>query len=113
MYRSFFFFQAEDGIRDIGVTGVQTCALPISTDRLGLQRLPRVAGDGGGGPLPPLALLGGGPPRAGVGRAAGWGRGEISVGAASLKKKKSHYSPRPSLTSFCNSVVTVIALVLL
>src|SRR5258707_8709662 len=28
----FFFFQAEDGIRDIGVTGVQTCALPISFD---------------------------------------------------------------------------------
>src|SRR5947209_10846845 len=28
--RLFFFFQAEDGIRDIGVTGVQTCALPIS-----------------------------------------------------------------------------------
>src|SRR3712207_4828059 len=28
---SFFFFQAEDGIRDIGVTGVQTCALPILT----------------------------------------------------------------------------------
>ena len=28
----FFFFQAEDGIRDIGVTGVQTCALPISQD---------------------------------------------------------------------------------
>src|SRR5215217_7626587 len=26
----FFFFQAEDGIRDIGVTGVQTCALPIA-----------------------------------------------------------------------------------
>src|SRR3712207_7476800 len=26
---SLFFFQAEDGIRDIGVTGVQTCALPI------------------------------------------------------------------------------------
>src|SRR3712207_5817828 len=26
----FVFFQAEDGIRDIGVTGVQTCALPIS-----------------------------------------------------------------------------------
>src|SRR3712207_8499711 len=24
-----FFFQAEDGIRDIGVTGVQTCAVPI------------------------------------------------------------------------------------
>src|SRR5690349_25167006 len=27
---SFFFFQAEDGIRDLYVTGVQTCALPIS-----------------------------------------------------------------------------------
>src|SRR5207248_8214280 len=27
---SFFFFQAEDGIRDRTVTGVQTCALPIS-----------------------------------------------------------------------------------
>src|SRR5574340_1328820 len=28
-YVSFFFFQAEDGIRDLLVTGVQTCALPI------------------------------------------------------------------------------------
>src|SRR5690606_40283454 len=29
-----FFFQAEDGIRDLHVTGVQTCALPIFVDRL-------------------------------------------------------------------------------
>src|SRR2546421_4763769 len=28
----FFFFQAEDGIRDLIVTGVQTCALPISRE---------------------------------------------------------------------------------
>src|SRR2546430_11905426 len=28
----FFFFQAEDGIRDLTVTGVQTCALPISNE---------------------------------------------------------------------------------
>src|SRR6266498_4578833 len=35
---SFFFFQAEDGIRDADVTGVQTCALPISW-----------CGEGGGG----------------------------------------------------------------
>src|SRR2546430_7476493 len=28
----FFLFQAEDGIRDLTVTGVQTCALPISFD---------------------------------------------------------------------------------
>src|SRR5262249_58974063 len=29
LYAFFFFFQAEDGIRDWSVTGVQTCALPI------------------------------------------------------------------------------------
>src|SRR2546422_5522527 len=32
----FFFFQAEDGIRDVAVTGVQTCALPIY-DEIGLR----------------------------------------------------------------------------
>src|SRR2546430_12208216 len=49
----FFFFQAEDGIRDLTVTGVQTCALPIwphvlvaadggrrALERLGEGRLP-------------------------------------------------------------------------
>src|SRR5687768_18359168 len=36
----FFFFQAEDGIRDVAVTGVQTCALPISQRlRCGHSRL--------------------------------------------------------------------------
>src|SRR5437588_2766151 len=33
MFYLFFFFQAEDGIRDHCVTGVQTCALPISGAR--------------------------------------------------------------------------------
>src|SRR5699024_12094480 len=33
---SFFFFQAEDGIRDRNVTGVQTCALPILLARTGV-----------------------------------------------------------------------------
>src|SRR2546421_12402593 len=32
-----FFFQAEDGIRDLIVTGVQTCALPIYTSELQSQ----------------------------------------------------------------------------
>src|SRR2546430_15829000 len=32
-FKSFFFFQAEDGIRDLTVTGVQTCALPICAAR--------------------------------------------------------------------------------
>src|SRR3989475_6562465 len=36
----FFFFQAEDGIRDLTVTGVQTCALPIS----GARRLRVISG---------------------------------------------------------------------
>src|SRR5437763_8084112 len=36
----FFFFQAEDGIRDTSVTGVQTCALPICLKELtGLENL--------------------------------------------------------------------------
>src|SRR5690625_7195979 len=34
-YDKFFFFQAEDGIRDGHVTGVQTCALPISKTIIG------------------------------------------------------------------------------
>src|SRR5204862_2698502 len=39
----FFFFQAEDGIRDLYVTGVQTCALPISS---GTQTLRAVSPTG-------------------------------------------------------------------
>src|SRR3712207_7356428 len=40
-----FFFQAEDGIRDIGVTGVQTCALPILPAKALLSRLSSEAVD--------------------------------------------------------------------
>src|SRR5690348_18038877 len=49
----FFFFQAEDGIRDGRVTGVQTCALPIS------RRAPRAAA------RPRRAARRYGPPRTG------------------------------------------------
>src|SRR2546422_10373264 len=38
--RDLFFFQAEDGIRDVAVTGVQTCALPISSGRRKMPALP-------------------------------------------------------------------------
>src|SRR2546429_5283025 len=41
----FFFFQAEDGIRDVAVTGVQTCALPISRGE-GADRLDERASGG-------------------------------------------------------------------
>src|SRR2546430_12114570 len=34
-----FFFQAEDGIRDLTVTGVQTCALPILLPRIAREKL--------------------------------------------------------------------------
>src|SRR5256885_8186598 len=40
----FFFFQAEDGIRDYKVTGVQTCALPISRTK---PQVPRTNRDPG------------------------------------------------------------------
>src|SRR2546430_1411611 len=55
----FFFFQAEDGIRDLTVTGVQTCALPISCRRRGTRerrgralacRSPGSSGPADGGP---------------------------------------------------------------
>src|SRR5262249_58151700 len=46
----FFFFQAEDGIRDWSVTGVQTCALPIcaADARRRLDREPTVVRDDDG-----------------------------------------------------------------
>src|SRR3990170_1725261 len=50
----FFFFQAEDGIRDDLVTGVQTCALPISPRGSSWSGVP-------GGPPPAAAV----PPRSG------------------------------------------------
>src|SRR3712207_8535210 len=63
-----FFFQAEDGIRDIGVTGVQTCALPIFEETLKCEpQVKRVARDYmhardflflGRGPMHPVALEG-------------------------------------------------------
>src|SRR6266850_4963804 len=45
--RAFFFFQAEDSIRDYKVTGVQTCALPISAVERSGPGLTPVSGCGG------------------------------------------------------------------
>src|SRR5206468_4594536 len=52
-YFFFFFFQAEDGIRDLIVTGVQTCALPISA---GARN--RSSGRRSGAPVPRLPING-------------------------------------------------------
>src|SRR5215475_15761088 len=59
----FFFFQAEDGIRDFHVTGVQTCALPISRGWAWLGRRGEVPHDapalgaGGSSARDPTRLL--------------------------------------------------------
>src|SRR5256885_4445969 len=101
----FFFFQAEDGIRDYKVTGVQTCALPIygrspsrrtgpagPRGRAGSPRSrwgwggSRARRRGGCDPAARPAARGG--RGRGVGRAAWRGRGEDSGGAVLLKKKK-------------------------
>src|SRR5438445_4956017 len=70
---SCFFFQAEDGIRDIGVTGVQTCALPIFAKAVRTERFAEAAqrgrahpfgaveGDGPARQVQPGALRGGDP----------------------------------------------------
>src|SRR5256885_12699013 len=51
-----FFFQAEDGIRDYKVTGVQTCALPILHSRL-LERAAKLGKALGGGSLTALPII--------------------------------------------------------
>src|SRR3712207_9383953 len=108
MIHMFFFFQAEDGIRDIGVTGVQTCALPISArQRRGVHAFAlrrkavarrardrararweareRAYGWGGAGFVECGAW------RVGGGRAVCRGRVLISGGAVSFKKKSQGY----------------------
>src|SRR5690606_39478378 len=92
----FFFFQAEDGIRDFHVTGVQTCALPILAVAL-LQRgawrgptlllAPAVAALGLAPQLPegvPVTIVHG----VEIGRASCRERVERSVGAAEGEEKR-------------------------
>src|SRR5690349_24183844 len=93
----FFFFQAEDGIRDLYVTGVQTCALPIWPGRWLLRFNGQTGRDKSGGQSAHIhgPLIAGGGPRLGqarvspnqIGRASCRERVKISVVAGSLKKK--------------------------
>src|SRR5207247_7759020 len=93
----FFFFQAEDGIRDPLVTGVQTCALPIS-DRPTVRRPARYRRGtpstwpsrrapcrGRGAPVWRAAASGG---RSEIGRASCRERGEMRGVDGDRKKKK-------------------------
>src|SRR5437879_12394998 len=82
-----FFFQAEDGIRDTSVTGVQTCALPIYLH----LAVPGVAGhlDHEAGTVEVRHVRGSDPQRSTqIGRASCRERVQIEVVAVSGKKKK-------------------------
>src|SRR5207244_4892596 len=97
----FFFFQAEDGIRDDLVTGVQTCALPISQRQCAATFTVQVNNTGTVQVQSGTLSLGGGGTGSGVytvasgdtlafaeiGRASCRERVEISVVAGSLKKE--------------------------
>src|SRR5437773_7839179 len=96
----FFFFQAEDGIRDRDVTGVQTCALPILPRRtvrelclwlgdrqrfLGAQRSARSAGPLRGADAGPGGRRRGGPAARQIGRASCRERVEVSGGGGGVE----------------------------
>src|SRR5262249_62218353 len=99
-----FFFQAEDGIRDWSVTGVQTCALPISNGQYrqvfnpyGMQQNRAAPTRGplwfrkmdrnGDGDVSEREFLGT-PEEFKIGRASCRERGEVSAGAGGLRKKR-------------------------
>src|SRR5258708_16875257 len=94
MYDGVFCFEAEDGIRDDLVTGVQTCALPIS------NVVERATGSHYWSDRHPASVgicevigeddVARGPKSREIGRASCRERGKISVDAVSLKKKKTH-----------------------
>src|SRR6266540_5613857 len=100
----FFFFQAEDGIRDRDVTGVQTCALPISEHREAARR-PAPGGhrralvglrDADVVRKPGLSRSG---PRPGSGRTAG---PELPGGAHSPTRATRRAASGPSVSSAVN-----------
>src|SRR5207245_8203391 len=80
---AFFFFQAEDGIRDATVTGVQTCALPISFEVMEAFGAPvAYVSDGrNGGADRTLSAA------AEIGRASCRERGEIAAAAGWVKTR--------------------------
>src|SRR6266498_6147144 len=88
----FFFFQAEDGIRDADVTGVQTCALPIWS---GAEATPlstfcegRTEAGTGASPFPP-AYAGGSEKSAGASPDATSTRGRLGPGALLSSRSRS------------------------
>src|SRR2546429_9394243 len=104
---AFFFFQAEDGIRDVAVTGVQTCALPISRGgRLppgwrgaiccwrGCSRRCCCPGSYGRWRRPTPSPSGRGARAPGTGEGRGGEEGRTPGAAGHLKKKKKKHDAR-------------------
>src|SRR2546427_5336007 len=79
-----FFFQAEDGIRDLTVTGVQTCALPIYRG----ERVVELVAEHADQTLPRLPLLL-------AQRAAHIGEDEELMGKAALAERAASQLPAP------------------
>src|SRR2546430_14722693 len=102
-----FFFQAEDGIRDLTVTGVQTCALPISRRRGSRARTGAArAGAPRDDRRPSRCGLRARDRRRKIGRASCWERGEISVVAVSFKKKRQLHGVKRTERALGGSVGT-------
>src|SRR5258708_38763433 len=105
----YFFFQAEDGIRDDLVTGVQTCALPISR-RYAPRAAHRLSGYRSGGDCGrrrghhDAADSRCPPERMEIGRASCRERVEISVVAVSLKKKRSNIKAASNIPDTSSSI---------
>src|SRR5437867_11137247 len=78
----FFFFQAEDGIRDRTVTGVKTCALPISPANISVRELQRRELPGRLAEADVLVFIDE------IGRASCRERVQSSVGGGAVEKKK-------------------------
>src|SRR2546429_5365111 len=99
----FFFFQAEDGIRDVAVTGVQTCALPIwvAAVDLALEEALRH-----GTRLGQLQRERGQRPRADrKSTRLNSSHGYISYAVFCLKKKKSMIAPSGAATAHTRGIV--------
>src|SRR2546426_6269309 len=94
----FFFFQAEDGIRDYKVTGVQTCALPICSGSAHGRRL------GYRCPCPP-ASRGAAPPRHGaalvnLGSRPLWGRPPFDEPQVRARRERGRRTARNTRGAF-------------
>src|SRR2546425_4020624 len=92
----FFFFQAEDGIRDKLVTGVQTCALPISTAAANRIRQTRARAADKPGPCRPRGGVARPPPSPAANLARASGRARASARSEERrvgKECRSRWSP--------------------